>query len=362
MRPLPLKEFINSDTEVLDLQGYNWTAKNVSIDNTTIRNKLVGRKLSNGTITLTNADLGESTLHRRDNVREDGLDIVDNKSPILDWEGKRVLWLGTSIPHQGAGINGYPEQISQTLGFDVVNNAWSGSHANYDINGDAFANTTVRALSMTEADRQWGLATYGATSAYDDSFEVITKASEMTADYRILAEFQKASIDVVVLDHNHNDRKTEFSNNEFSRNIVTGTFGSTTEVELESAANVTEGMGCYVSSGTGEFLYAAGRVDNVSGNLVTIAYDSTGISGTPSGTLTFVDRATIKGSFDFLIAYIKNCSIRYSTDTEIILCNAPSYYTNNVDEDHSIWGVGYFIKEIADNWGYITMMYRATYV
>ena len=80
---------------------------------------------------------------------------------------------------------------------------------------------------MTEDDRLWGLATYGNTSAYDDSFDVVTKASEMTVDFRIKDTFAVMPFDVVVLDHNHNDRALEagdISPTELTINSISGYF------------------------------------------------------------------------------------------------------------------------------------------
>lgn len=49
-------------------------------------------------------------------------------APGIEWAGKNVLWLGTSIPHQGRGRDGYPEQFCKLMNCRVTNNAFSGSH------------------------------------------------------------------------------------------------------------------------------------------------------------------------------------------------------------------------------------------
>ena len=54
--------------------------------------------------------------------------LMSTPPPHISWQGKRVLWLGTSIPHQGVGIDGYPEQFCKEMGCSVTNNAFSGSH------------------------------------------------------------------------------------------------------------------------------------------------------------------------------------------------------------------------------------------
>ena len=130
----------------------------------------------NGKLVVTNGLNGETNVQTFAPFLESEAQLSETKSPIVDWTGLNVLWLGTSIPHQAVGVDGYPERLAEKLNFTVQNWAWSGSHAFYDIDGDAFDSGTVRALSMTEADRLAGLATYGSSSAYDDSFDIVTKA------------------------------------------------------------------------------------------------------------------------------------------------------------------------------------------
>ena len=345
--------YLDSSIPMLDLQGVNWTANNISVDNTAVRVALQSKFVTNGTIQLTNSLLGNSLVRDKANIRRDATSLTQTKSPIVDWNGLRVLWLGTSIPHQGAGVDSYPERLSTELGFTVINKAWSGSTAAYNKDGDAFNVDTIKSLSMTEADRLAGLATYGTTSAYDDAFNNINKASQLTADARIKAIFEEAPLDAVVLDHNHNDRKliVDFTAN--NKTISAVTVGTTTVFTTSNTTGLLVGDGCYVRvSGIANLDYAAGRIQSLTATTVTVAINSTGFTGTfTSGTLLYTDRNTLNGCFDFLIAYTKNMGIiNGKSDVDIILCNAPSYYTNNVNEDHSIWSVGYHIAEIAYRW------------
>ena len=346
--------YLDSNIPILDLQGVNWEASSINVDNNITRTALQSKFITNGTVNLSNALAGNSLARDKSSVRKDALEPIQTKSPIVDWDGLRVLWLGTSIPHQGAGVDSYPERLSVELGFEVVNKAWSGSTASYDKNGDAFNVETIKSLSMTEADRLAGLATYGASSAYDDSFNNINKPSALTVDARIKAIFEDAPVDVVVLDHNHNDRKlvTEYTKN--NKTISAVAIGTTTVFTVANTTGLEVGDGCYVRvTGIANLDYAAGRIQALTATTVTVAMDSTGFTGTfSSGTLVYTDRNTLNGCFDFLIAYTKNMGIiNGTTDVKIILCNAPSYYTNNVDEDHSIWSVGYNISKIAERWG-----------
>ena len=64
--------------------------------------------------------------------------LISSPPPHINWSGKRMLWLGTSIPHQGVGVDGYPEQFCQRMGCTVTNNAFSGSHIRWfekDVDG-----------------------------------------------------------------------------------------------------------------------------------------------------------------------------------------------------------------------------------
>ncbi|QDP61534.1 MAG: putative pectate lyase superfamily protein [Prokaryotic dsDNA virus sp.] len=337
----------------LNLEGKEWPCPGLNTDSGSQR-EILNSKIINGTLLITNSLSGETRAQTFAPYLESEVQLSETKSPIIDWTGLNVLWLGTSIPHQGAGVDSYPERVADKLNFNVQNYAWSGSHIFYDINGDAFDNGTIRALSMTEADRLAGLSQYGSSSTYDDSFNIVTKASEMTAEYRIKAQFENGPIDVVVLDHNHNDRKNVIEYPKNVKNITGATLGTSTTFNVDNTEGLTIGDGCYVEvTGATRLNYAAGRITGIGSNTVTIGYDSSSLSGTvTAGNLHWVDRNTVKGAWDFIIAYIKNMDARYGqTDVKIILSGAPSYFTNNVDRDHSIWSINRIISEIADSWG-----------
>ena len=338
--------------DYLNLEGKTWPCTSLSTDNGAGR-EILQSKVFNGKLVVTNGLNGETNVQTFAPFLESEVQLSETKSPIVDWTGLNVLWLGTSIPHQAVGVDGYPERLAEKLNFTVQNWAWSGSHAFYDIDGDAFDSGTIRALSMTEADRLAGLATYGPSSAYDDSFDIVTKASQMTTEYRIKRQFESGAIDCVVLDHNHNDRKNIAGYTANDKTINAVVKGTSTTFTLDDVGGLFEGDGCYVRvEGISELDYAAGRITGIIGSQVTVAIDSSGMAGTfASGEFKFVDRNTVDGAFDFLIAYTKNMFIRYgNAEGKIILCGAPSYFTNDVDRDHAIWSVNRSIKAIADKW------------
>ena len=281
------------------------------------------------------------------------IDNLSTKSPIINWEGRIALVLGTSIPHQGGSVDSYHGLMGKSLGFTVVNNAWSGSSARYLVNADPFEITTVKRLSMTEDDRQAGLALYGPSSAYDDSFDVITKASQMTADYRIKTAFANEDISVVFLDHNHNDRIAPYGTLDPPSSSITGiTKGVTTTITLGTTGIFAVGDAIAIQvGGITKLNYFAGRVQSVAGNTVTVNVNSSGFAGTFSnGTAYKYDRSMLYGAFEFLISYIKWAAALYDRTTTIILNGAPSAYTNNVFNE-SIRTSSEAIKEVATKWG-----------
>lgn len=280
---------------------------------------------------------------------------LSTKSPYLDWQGTPALSLGTSIPHQGGDVDSYLEIAMTRLGGSLVNMAWSGSCARYDKDYDPFNIVAVKRLSMTEDDRQWGLATYGPTSAYDDSFDAVTKASKMTCDYRIDQQFALTPFRVVFFDHNHNDRDsaTYGSAGPFETvNIVSITKGATTQVTLASIGSIVVGNGIVLRvTGIASLDHAAVRVQAVVGSTITINIDSSAYAGTfSSGTCTKYDRATLNGSFRFLYHRIKRAGFLAGVDPIIIYNGAPSDYTNGAF-DAEIRSSAELIKTIADELG-----------
>lgn len=275
------------------------------------------------------------------------------KSPRVDWKDKRVLWLGTSIPHFGGSVDGYPILFGKALGCTVDNLSWSGSSITYDYLDDPFEIGTVKALSMTEDDRQWGLTTYGSSSAYDDSFDAVTKASQMTCDTRIRDQFALRPYDCIMLDHNHNDRIAQQGVLNPTKVNITGiTIGATTTI---TSANHGLGVGDAVAlevTGISFLNYAAARVQSVTTDTFTLNIDSSAYTGSfTSGQFVKLDRATLFGSFNFTIYYIKNCIIRFgNSDCNIVLSGAPNEYTAGRTKPYEVYSNAESIKQLASKW------------
>lgn len=278
--------------------------------------------------------------------------FANSKSPLVDWAGKKVLWLGTSIPHQGVGVDGYPELFAAAMGCTVDNQAWSGSKATYNKLDDAFSISTVKSLSMTEDDRVAGLALYGASSAYSDSFDTITKASQMTCDARIAERFALTPFDVVMLDHAHNDRTgDEGTLTPESRTISAITKGATTTVTLASIGTIAVGDSVALEVvGIDSLNHAAARVQSVVGVNITLNIDSSAYVGTfTSGTCYKLDRSTICGAWEFLLHYILNSGIKTGVTPKIVMAGAPSEFTNGV-HDANVRRTERILKQVADKW------------
>ena len=320
---------------------------------TTLAPSVLTKGYFNGTLLVAGAVAGNPEPYKLRAPVSD-LDIARprTKSPVVDWTSKAVLWLGTSIPHQGVGIDGYPELFARALACSVDNQAWAGSAAQYSAADDAFAIDTVKRLSMTEDDRLAGLALHGSSSAYSDTFDLITKPSSMTCDSRIASRFSATPFDVVVLDHAHNDRGGELGTLTPESQTITGiAVGATTAVTLNTIGTIAVGDAIALEVTGISFLnHAAARVQSVVGNQVTLNIDSSAYVGVfASGTAYKLDRNTIYGAWEFLIHYIKNQGTKNGKDTKIILAGAPSEYTNGV-KDNGIWAIAEAIRDVADKW------------
>lgn len=333
-----------TDRTYVNLGGRTWR--------TTLQWNTLTKKYWNGRMIVRNSLGNDEDLRLQAPFFSDEPRLTGRKSPVLSWAGKNVLWLGTSIPQFP-----YPQMIAEDLSFTVDNNAWAGSRAAMfpiaDTDPDGSINQ-IKQLSMTDADRAAGLALHGAGSVYDDAYDVVTLASQMTCDYRIAAPWQSGHFDVVVLDHNHNDRQNPWGTLDPTSYTVTGlTKGATTTLTVSGTHGlvVGDGVGLRVT-GIDALDYAAGRVQSVAGATVVVAIESAALAGTfTSGSLVKFDRATVYGAFQFLVYFIKNCALRYGTGTtEIILCSAPSEFTNDAPAN-GISSVSKAIRNVADKWG-----------
>ena len=335
-----------SNVEYIDLVGLNVI--------TTLTEAQISKKYFNGTMTYTNSNGAQAFVKPTSPLPDLQIQRPRTKSLRLDWDSKRVLWLGTSIPHQGGSVDSYPTLFGRDLNCTVNNMAWAGSAAEYTVTADPFLLSTIARLSMTEDDRLAGLALYGPTSAYDDSFDLITKASLMTCDYRIKQQFIANPYDSVMLDHNHNDVGAEFGIlNPTTTSVTAVTIGATTTFTSSGHGLVVGDAVIFRITGVPFLDYAAGRVQSVAGTSFVLNINSSAYTGTfTSGTVAKVNRATLCGAWNFLISYIKNAAIIYgNADCTITLSGAPNEYSAGYGKPYAIYSNAEQIKKIAEKWG-----------
>jgi len=107
--------------------------------------------------------------------------IVNNNQ----WTGKKIIWVGTSIPWQYQP-NSYPEQIARKLGATIYNNSISGSSITYFPPASGFAGKPGMSGTFTE--------NIAASAGQNNSYQY-------TINY-FLSTF---GADLLVIDHGTND-------------------------------------------------------------------------------------------------------------------------------------------------------------
>ena len=317
---------------------------------TTLDGSQITKNYYNGRLNFQNSINNNALIKNVAPVKQTEIDWVYTKSPIIDWAGKNILWLGTSIPAQGVTEGtSYPQLFAKTFECTVTNEAYPGSHASFDNTPNIAEVNVERALSMTEADRLAMVALYPTSS--------FTAAIAQTCDYKIRDNFIDAPFDCVFLDHNHNDRRNAFGTLATTPATITSiTKGVQTTVNV-SSHNFSVGQGASFQNivGIPDLVYASGRISAISGTQLTIDVDSSGYTGSfVSGTIVSFDRMTIAGSFGFLINYIRWCANLYGNyDCKIVLCTSPSEWTSNNSPDcpYDVYSNGKFIEQVADYYG-----------
>lgn len=168
-----------------------------------------------------------------------------NYPPGWEWEGKHIVWLGTSIP-AGYGEKGdYPSYVAEKLGATIHNEAISGSMIRASAYNGTWVNLTWDfsiALSQTQKEKQLiidhfssGLDKKGNTVAggkfgwKDLSIrapeELTDEAKihilESSYEHRIIHKYLDSNhpdfiayADVIVIDHAYNDMNGCFDNSD----------------------------------------------------------------------------------------------------------------------------------------------------
>ncbi|MDU7372831.1 MAG: hypothetical protein E7L08_20270, partial [Klebsiella michiganensis] len=140
-------------------------------------------------------------------------------SPLDYWKGKKIVWLGTSIP-AGSGTNSYPYMLAQRLGANIVNQSVGSSPIRGGL--DAFVTTddpygwtgssytrVTRALSQSvdikqsfidNYDSKWKALVTGGPASLSDT----DKANILSYSYANRLSGNLDS-DLFVIDHGIND-------------------------------------------------------------------------------------------------------------------------------------------------------------
>lgn len=285
------------------------------------------------------------------------------------WRGKDVLWLGTSIPHQGAGRDSYPEIFCHDAGCRVRNNAFSGSHMRWDAHREDTSCRTGRnapkGLSATTRELQAMIDAAGTddgSSSYHASCSRATRPQAMGYEARINAPWAKSPFDAVVIDHGHNDRSPDARR----RAAVLGELyppelalvglerGLQTRLVLQSGHGLQVGDDISLRSpGMPRMDHWTGEVSGVAGDTITIAFDSRGMAGAYAGGGRVVrhDKSTLYGAYDIVISDILHMNAYYGGPPVLVLLVTPPTEWTGGRNDGSIRAVNEALFRVAGKWG-----------
>lgn len=157
-----------------------------------------------------------------DDVAEATVPLARVRTTADFWAGKKILWLGTSIP-AGAGANAYPPKVAARLGATVVNNALASSAVRIGLPegvgpGDPYGwtgmnyNNLIRSLAATQAEKQEFIDDYlSKWKALVTGGPTAIGAGGTPSEAEILAMSYEARLtphldaDLFVIDHLRND-------------------------------------------------------------------------------------------------------------------------------------------------------------
>lgn len=130
-------KFIGPDTR-LNTSSYNSTI--IEIDKTDIvRGDVIKVSVSKS--------VGNAILFHKTESRENAITILPDSEEFIQnlnqWKGKRIVWIGTSIPYgvtyeksqSNPMANPYPKQLEELLGCTVLNHAQAGMSIRYNKDG-----------------------------------------------------------------------------------------------------------------------------------------------------------------------------------------------------------------------------------
>lgn len=124
----------------------------------------------------------------------------DDLSTIVNsyWRGKKIVWVGTSIPATEQNGKSYPVLTGEKLGCTMVNNAIGESWISFNkANPSTAGFSSYKTMSATKAEiRELAFNLWGETSE-----PVLAKMEKCSYEYLLIG----SGADLVVFDHMHND-------------------------------------------------------------------------------------------------------------------------------------------------------------
>ena len=220
----------------------------------------------------------DASLHFKNNI---------GKAPELYWQGKKIVWVGTSIPAgTTTGFPSYPILVGQYLDANVTNSSVGGSGVIWD-------GTRVASLSATAAEL---VAAYGAgQGAYSYENLMLGKGMEL-----------------LVIDHGYNDRLQASGSR----------LGTLPWTDRTGNITTTAGSPTVTGAGTlfttefkvGDKLYTdhykyVGKIQSINSNSsITLTANTATVTTGLKFYGTSMDRTTFYGAFNYLIdkAYDEN--------------------------------------------------------
>lgn len=288
----------------------------------------------------------------------------------FDWAGKNVLWLGTSIPHQGLNTHdSYPEIFCAMMGCRVVNNAFSGSHIRWEEQRPdescRSGRNAPKGLSATRRElraKQQAALPDDGTSAYDKSCSPVVDPLLMGYHDRINARWARSSFDAVFIDHGHNDRPVRASNREALLGTLHAQERIVSSIEKGAVTRVLmhPGHGLRVyddvtlrTPGIPRMDYWTGEIAAISGDTLTLDFDSSGLAGayTGGGHLVRYDKSKLYDAYNLVISDVLHMNAHYGGPRVLIVLTTPPTEWTGGRNDGSIAAVNQALERIAGKWG-----------
>ena len=293
--------------------------------------------------------------------------LTQTADSAFSWQDKNVLWLGTSIPHQGHGKDGYPELFCKLMGCKVTNNAFSGSHMRwFETDKDERCRSGRNAPKGLSATSRELLAKIheAATlpdSSYKPSCNKATNPLSMSYEHRINRPWVSTHFDAVVIDHGHNDRSPDPAR----RQDALGTLaplpieilairkGSVTELQLPRSHGLKVNDDITIRTpGIAKMDYWTGEIASVDGEKITLPLDSSAWVGEygNSGSLVRYDKTKLYDAYNLIISDIRHMSARHGGKPAYVVVMTPPTEWTHGKNDGSIAALNEALYRIAARW------------